>query len=67
MPSWEIFEEQSEEYKESVLPKNVRARVAVKPDLPLDGTKAGLDGEVISRDDFGASAADILFKNLGLQ
>ncbi len=67
MPSWEIFEEQSEEYKESVLPKNVRARVAVEAGSSFGWHKyVGLDGEVISRDDFGASApADILFREFG--
>lgn len=30
MPSWELFEEQSDEYKESVLPKDVTARVSIE-------------------------------------
>ena len=67
MPSWEIFEEQSEEYKENVLPKTVRARLAVEALTSFGWHKyVGLDGDVISRDDFGASApADILFKEFG--
>lgn len=67
MPSWEIFEEQSDEYKENVLPKTVRARLAVEALTSFGWHKyVGLDGEVISRDDFGASApADILFKEFG--
>ncbi len=67
MPSWEIFEEQSEEYKENVLPKSVRPRLAVEALTSFGWHKyVGLDGEVISRDDFGASApAEILFKEFG--
>jgi transketolase len=67
MPSWEIFEEQSEEYKESVLPKSVRARLAVEALSSFGWHKyVGLDGDIISRDDFGASApAGILFKEFG--
>ncbi len=67
MPSWEIFEEQSEEYKENVLPKTVRARLAVEALTSFGWHKyVGLDGNVISRDDFGASApAEILFKEFG--
>ena len=67
MPSWELFEEQSEEYKEKVLPKNVRARLAVEAGSSFGWHKyVGLDGDTITRDDFGASApADILFKEFG--
>ncbi|NLB40963.1 MAG: transketolase, partial [Clostridiales bacterium] len=67
MPSWEIFEEQSEEYKENVMPKTVRARLAVEALTSFGWHKyVGLDGDVISRDDFGASApAEILFKEFG--
>lgn len=67
MPSWEIFEEQSDEYKENVLPKTVRARLAVEALSSFGWHKyVGLDGDIISRDDFGASApAGILFKEFG--
>jgi transketolase len=67
MPSWEIFEEQSDEYKESVLPKNVTARLAVEAASSFGWHKyVGLDGDTVTRDDFGASApADILFKEFG--
>jgi transketolase len=67
MPSWEIFEEQSEEYKESVLPKSVKARLAVEAASSFGWHRyVGLDGEVISIDRFGASGpADILFKEFG--
>lgn len=67
MPSWELFEEQTEEYKESVLPKNIRARVAVEAASSFGWYKyVGLDGAVISMENFGASApAKELFKKFG--
>ena len=67
MPCMDIFEEQSEEYKESVLPKNVRARVAVEALGDFGWDKyVGLDGKIISMKGFGASApAATLFKKFG--
>ena len=67
MPSWEIFEEQTEEYKESVLPKNVKQRVAVEAASSFGWHKyTGFEGEIISIDTFGASApAGVLFKEYG--
>lgn len=67
MPSFELFEKQSEEYKEKVLPKQVRKRVAVEAAVSFGWHKyVGLDGAVISIDHFGASApAKILFKEFG--
>ncbi len=57
MPSFELFDEQSDEYKESVLPKNVRARVAVEAASTLGWHKyVGLDGAVLGIDRFGMSA-----------
>jgi len=56
MPSWEIFDEQSAEYKASVLPANV-PKLAVEAGSPLGWWKyVGLDGDVIGLDRFGASA-----------
>ena len=53
----DVFEEQSEEYKESVLPKAVRKRVAVEALSTFGwGKYVGLDGAVIGMDHFGASA-----------
>lgn len=68
MPSWELFELQSEEYKNSVLPKNVRARVAVEAANSIGWHKyVGLDGLVLSIDTFGASGpGDLLYKEFGL-
>lgn len=67
MPCWELFEEQSPEYKESVLPKAVRNRVAVEAAADFGWYKyVGLDGKVIAMEGFGASApAGELFKGFG--
>jgi transketolase len=55
-PSWKIFEEQTPEYKASVLPAGV-PRLAVEAGSTLGWWKyAGLDGDVIGLDRFGASA-----------
>lgn len=67
MPSFEIFEEQSEEYKESVLPKAARARLAVEAASSFGWHRyVGLDGDTITLDHFGASApGEILFEKFG--
>ena len=67
MPSFELFDAQSEEYKESVMPKAVRARVAVEAAATFGWHKyVGLDGAVIGLDHFGASAPyKVLFKAFG--
>lgn len=67
MPSWEIFEEQSDKYKESVIPSAVRKRVAVEAASDFGWYKyTGLDGEVISMHGYGASApAGQLFDKFG--
>ena len=67
MPSFELFEAQSEEYKEAVMPKAVRARVAVEAAASMGWYKyVGLDGATVTLDHFGASApAGLLFKEYG--
>lgn len=67
MPCMDIFEEQSDEYKESILPKAVRARVAVEAGTDFGwGKYVGLDGAVVTMHGFGASApAATLFKKFG--
>jgi len=56
-PSWELFDMQSDEYKESVLPKNVKARLSIEAGLKFGWEKyVGLDGASISLEHFGASA-----------
>jgi transketolase len=57
MPSWEIFEHQSKEYRDSVLPSSCRARIAVEMASGFGWERyVGLDGKIIARPDFGASA-----------
>ncbi|MDQ6672473.1 MAG: transketolase, partial [Chloroflexota bacterium] len=57
MPSWELFEEQSEEYRASVLPPGVTARVAVEAASTFGWERyAGSGGAVIGMRTFGASA-----------
>ncbi len=67
MPCMDIFEKQSDEYKEKILPKVVRARVAVEALSEFGwGKYVGLDGKTVCIDRFGASApADVLFKEFG--
>jgi len=56
LPSWEIFEEQSAEYKASVLPAGPK-KLAVEAGSPLGWWKfVGQDGDVLGLDRFGASA-----------
>ncbi len=68
MPSMDVFEQQSQEYKEEILPKNVRARVAVEALSGFGWDKyTGLDGEIISMKSFGASApGNLLFEHFGI-
>jgi transketolase len=57
MPSWKVFVQQPEEYQESVFPSKVRARVAVETGTTLGWREiVGLEGRVVARADFGASA-----------
>ena len=67
MPCLELFEQQDEAYKEQVLPKAVRARVAVETASDFGwGKYVGLDGATVSMKSFGASApAGTLFKKFG--
>jgi len=67
MPCMDLFEQQSAEYKESVLPKNIRARVAVEALIDYGwGKYVGLDGATVTMTGFGASApANTLFEKFG--
>jgi len=66
-PSWEIFEAQSEEYKESVFPKSVRKRISIEAGVGQGWERyVGLDGKVISIEKYGASAPqNIIFEKYG--
>jgi transketolase len=67
MPSWELFEAQPREYRESVLPPDVKARVSIEAGATLGWERfVGLDGAAIGMTGFGASApAKELFKQFG--
>lgn len=67
MPSQEVFLRQSEEYRESVLPKAVRCRLAVEAGSTMSWYRfTGLDGKVIGIDVFGVSGkSSDLFEKFG--
>jgi transketolase len=57
MPCWTYFEHQSKDYKESVLPSRVEARVAVEAGTTMGWREyTGSKGRVVGRTNFGASA-----------
>jgi transketolase len=57
MPSWELFDAQPQDYRESVLPPSIRPRLAVEAALPLGWHRyLGDRGDVIAMERFGASA-----------
>jgi transketolase len=66
-PSWELFLTQENEYRESVLPGSIRARLAVEAGVRLGWDRwVGEQGEVISLEHFGASApANVVMQELG--
>ncbi len=68
MPCMELFNAQSEEYRESVIPSSVRARVAMEAGATMPWYRyVGLDGSVIGLDHYGDSApAATLFKEFGI-
>jgi transketolase len=67
MPSFELFDVQDAEYRESVLPRAVTARVTVEAGASLGWERyAGRDGVIIGLDRFGASApGDVVMRELG--
>jgi transketolase len=68
MPSWEIFDAQDEEYRNSVLPPEVEARVAVEAGITLGWERyVGSRGASVGVDRFGASApGETVLTNLGI-
>lgn len=68
MPSWELFDEQDQAYRDSVLPPAVAARVAVEAGLRMGWDKyIGTQGRFIGMNSFGASApAGTLYKHFGI-
>jgi len=67
MPSWEIFERQEDGYKEHVLPKSVKTRLAIEMGCSMGWHKyTGFEGDIIAIDTFGASGpAKTLFGYFG--
>jgi transketolase len=66
-PSWEIFEQQSDEYKKQIFPAEIKARVSVEMGIGMGWQKyTGDSGEPMSIETFGASAPDsILYEKYG--
>jgi len=67
MPSWELLDQQPEEYRATILPKSVPARLAVEAALPLGWHRyVGDNGDVVGIERFGASApGNVVMENLG--
>lgn len=67
MPCWELFEEQSAEYRSEVLPENITARLAIEAGVSQGWDRyVGPKGDLITVDKFGASApAEIVFEKYG--
>ena len=67
MPCWELFEEQSQEYRDEVLPPSITARLAVEAGVRQGWDRyVGPSGDVICLDRFGASApGDVALRELG--
>ncbi len=57
MPSWELFDAQPQAYRDSILPPDLTARVAIEAGVPTGWDRyVGTKGEIIALDRFGASA-----------
>jgi transketolase len=67
MPCWELFDEQSAEYRESVLPRSIKARFAIEAGVSMGWAKyVGDEGDMLAVDKFGASApAEVVFREYG--
>jgi transketolase len=67
MPSWELFDAQPKEYRDSVLPPNQRARLSVEAGATIGWARyVGLDGASIGMSTFGASApGGVALENFG--
>jgi transketolase len=68
LPSWYLFSRQPQDYRDSVLPPDVTARVSVEAGVTLGWERwIGSSGRAIGLDHFGASApAEVLFERFGL-
>ncbi|MBA7604580.1 Transketolase [subsurface metagenome] len=68
MPSWELFDAQPLDYRNTVLPPKIRTRISIEAGTPLGWERyIGLDGVAIGISRFGASApGSIIYEKLGL-
>jgi len=68
MPCWELFEKQSEKYRNSVIPPSVKARVGIEAGVELGWHKwLGDKGVFVGLSSFGASApAKVCFEKFGI-
>jgi transketolase len=68
LPSWELFEAQPAEYRDYILPPNIRVRLSIEAATPLGWERyVGLDGVAIGLQRFGASApGKVIYQQLGL-
>jgi transketolase len=68
MPCWELFEAQSAEYRESVLPAVISARVSIEAGVTFGWSRyVGSAGISIGVDRFGASApGELIYEKLGI-
>ncbi len=67
MPSWELFEAQSQQYRDSVLPPEIRSRLSIEAASPFGWKQwVGDNGDIIGVDRFGASApSDVVMREYG--
>ncbi|KAF0221356.1 MAG: hypothetical protein FD174_494 [Geobacteraceae bacterium] len=67
MPSWEIFDEQPQEYRDEVLPSRLRKRLAIEAGVPLGWHRyVGGEGDIMGVERFGASApGEVVFREYG--
>jgi len=67
MPSWELFKQQPDEYREFVLPSSVKARVAIEAGSPMGWRQwVGPHGAIIGLERYGASAPyKTIYEQLG--
>jgi transketolase len=68
LPSWDLFDSQPADYRETVLPAAVKARVAIEAGIKLGWEHyVGLEGNVVGMDSFGASAPyKVLYEKFGI-
>jgi transketolase len=68
MPSWELFDQQTVDYRDMVFPPTVKARVAVEAGAKLGWERyVGMEGRVVGMESFGASApGQVLYEKFGI-